>query len=542
MMCRFVSFPTTASVVALCASLASAQFAGFGPRTDIAAPTSGTSWSGSPGALAAGDLNGDGHIDVVVRGGNRIGVFMNDGQGGLLAPVLYDKGLSSSDRGIRVVDLNGDTFPDIVISRSFNDSWVSVWLNNGDGTFAARADYAAPSGFGSCRMLDVGDITGDGFPDVVVGDENTGRVLIYENDGAGIFSLIEAISPSQATQIWSIAAGDIDGNGTTDLVLACMINNTLATQRLFRYRNDGLGNLTPDANLLVLPANLTTREMTLADLDLNGTSDLVFGPSTLYVMLNNGGGGFSPFASYQTNSPNITQISIADLNGDGYPDVAVGNESATASTSVLINNSTGGFEPPIFFGNAGSGSPSSPGVVLADLDGNSTPDLISISSIFPASTFLNTRLNLTDPFAPGAFDLVSVPNNSSGLPLPEVLQSWPGGGGAAPLSWTRADGFVNTYTLTIALDPGFNMVVLEQTAITATSFNLPIGLLQNNTRYYWQVEAQNIAGTTLSSNGPWSFSTRCLGDIADDFGTPGNDGMISFGDFLALLGLIGPCP
>ena len=114
--------------------------------------------SGSPGAVATGDLNGDGHPNIVTANNatSQIAVLLNNGDGSFGSPTFYaaGAGVGEGSQSIVIADFNGDGHPDIA-AANFTDATISVLLNNGNGTFAPAATYpTAPYPLG----IAVGDV------------------------------------------------------------------------------------------------------------------------------------------------------------------------------------------------------------------------------------------------------------------------------------------------------------------------------------------------------------------------------------------------
>ncbi len=110
--------------------------------------------------IAAGDVNGDGKIDVVASG-STVRVFLGNGDGSFQAPQQIDPG--SSFLSIALTDLNGDGKLDVVATTG--GTTIGVWLGNGDGTFQAGRFLTSVDG---TQWFAVGDVSGDGHPDLVV--------------------------------------------------------------------------------------------------------------------------------------------------------------------------------------------------------------------------------------------------------------------------------------------------------------------------------------------------------------------------------------
>lgn len=174
---------------------------------------------GGPWEIAAGDLSGDNHSDVVVslNDGESVVVFINDGTGKFLAPVAYDAGGSVID--VKIADLNHDGMNDIA-AANISKNEIAIFLNKGDGTFMAAKFYVTGSSQGSGTVaLAIADFNLDGNLDIaavnLIGDaallygnhDGSFRTAIFVNDGVG---------PDTA---YSIAAGDFNNDGAPDLTV-----------------------------------------------------------------------------------------------------------------------------------------------------------------------------------------------------------------------------------------------------------------------------------------------------------------------------------
>jgi hypothetical protein len=161
---------------------------------------------GSVSDLAIGDFNGDGNLDFVVANSN-IQMFLGTGGGACAA----QPPLSVSAYYVTVADLNGDGRLDIVI---VSGGQLQVLLGNGDGTFAAPASYSLPTSVG---QLVAGDFNGDGFVDVAV--SRAGGVSFFPGDGSGnLGTRVDSGALREQTTL-QIQVGDFDGTNKLSVMV-----------------------------------------------------------------------------------------------------------------------------------------------------------------------------------------------------------------------------------------------------------------------------------------------------------------------------------
>jgi len=246
---------------------------------------------------------------------------------------LRPYGLASAD-----FDNDGDfdlaTCPNVTFNGGDGEGWVSVLMNNGDGTFAPPDSIKV----GDSPALAAANLDNDSDIDLAVADFFTDKIYILLNDGAGAFVLTDSF-PSGGSGSNELCAPDLDGDGDNDLAVPNSFTNNLSV-----FFNNGDATFT--GPVIYAMGNFTFKAIS-ADLDGDLDSDLVVtnnGSGTVSVMLNNGLGAFAPRVDYTVGM--ATQgLSLADYDGDGCLDLAVGNAAAsTPFVSVLMGNCDGTFD------------------------------------------------------------------------------------------------------------------------------------------------------------------------------------------------------
>jgi len=217
--------------------------------------------------VSAGDLDGDGDLDIVLAKGrhwpqvNR--VLMGDGTGQFTAG--HDLG-PVADRSYSgfLSDLDGDGDLDVIIGNDRPDT-KRTYLSDGSGHFEPGSEYGQPEW--PTRNASVADLNGDGLPDVVVA--NRGRPnSVCLNQGHARFSAdCTAFSKESAT---TITPADLDGDGRTDLV----VPNRDGGQS-YVYLNDGAGGFSNDRRIPFGEIDVKFRMAAVADLDGDDLLDIV---------------------------------------------------------------------------------------------------------------------------------------------------------------------------------------------------------------------------------------------------------------------------
>ena len=307
---------------------------------------------------------------------------------------------------VAVADVNGDGKPDLVVANACpssnsnnctdNNGVVSVLLGNGNGTFQPAVAYSSGGYFATSVV--VRDVNGDGSPDLVVSNQcqgigncNNGSVSVLLGNGNGTFQTAVAYS-SGGYLPSSVAVADVNGDGKLDLlVLNSCGDNTCAT-------NGTVGVLLRNGDGTFQPAvpydSGGTLDMSVAVADVNGDGkpDLVVAYQnciswqtnvTVGVLLGNGDGTFQPAVAYGSGGTFPFSVAVADVNGDGKLDLLVANYCAdnTCATKglvgVLLGNGDGTFQPVVTYPTGGY---KTDWVAVADVNGDGRPDLLVTNS------------------------------------------------------------------------------------------------------------------------------------------------------------------
>ena len=347
-------------------------------RTDI-------STGAFPLGITSADFNGDGKLDLAVltsafagSSSARIFVLLGDGMGGFILSPDFATGFASI--WLTNGDLNLDRRPDVVVANGFSGS-VSFFQGIGDGTFGARTDLftagrtesvitaiaadfnldgkpdlaatnfePAPysvsvflgdgmGGFGPRNdfltlpvpfVVIKDDFNADGKPDLAI-NGHFGGVSVLLGNGDGTFQP-KKDSPTGFFQSSSLVAGDINGDGKSDIAVTNNADNSVS---ILLGNGDGTFNLQPP-----LATDLTPFRVLMGDFNADGILDVAVGirnSAEVSIFLGNGDATFHPKMDFQTGA-GVQGLVAQDFNGDGKLDLVTANFDA-GTISILLNTS-----------------------------------------------------------------------------------------------------------------------------------------------------------------------------------------------------------
>jgi len=261
---------------------------------------------------------------------------------------------------VAIGDVNGDGKPDLITGNASN---VSALLGTGTGAFTTPAQNTTAGN--NVQGVAIGDVDGDGTPDLVTANYGSGTVSVLHGNHNGTFSLISNINEGGSPS--SIELADVNNDGHLDLITAINSSNTFRVQ---------LGHSTGmfDAPL-VTGIGGAPRFIATADLNHDGNLDVVVtsGTGSVATMFGDGLGSFGFFANYSVGiGTGPYSLAIADFNHDGKLDIVTSN-STTNNVSVLLGTGVGTFGVPLKY-TVGT-TPLS--VTVEDVNGDGKPDIVT---------------------------------------------------------------------------------------------------------------------------------------------------------------------
>ena len=358
------------------------------------APGSPVAVQGGPGNVLIGDLNNDRKLDLVVASARARSITVLEGKGnGQFGAALSNTTVAEAPGEIALGDLNGDGKLDVAVTS--HDSY-GVMLLTGDGKGGLAPSPASPivmklGQHPHTHGLAVADMNRDNKLDLITCNTSDNDISLALGDGRGNFTRVPKSFPVGPSP-YPFAVGDVNNDGWPDIVATATATGPARREQLPFSRaltlllSDGKGGFAPHQ----LP--IRTGEpwfAAIADLNGDGSPDIVathHEQSALTVMIGDGRGGFTEASGSPFDfGASLFHLIIADVDRDGRMDVV-----ATSGNSVraLLGDGRGAFKPA-------ASIPVGPGawrIAAADLNGDGAIDVVTSNSESNSVSVLLGRL------------------------------------------------------------------------------------------------------------------------------------------------------
>jgi hypothetical protein len=397
-----------------------------------------------PAGTAIGDLDGDGKPDLAVAnyGGTTISIFHNTSSSGSITSSSFaskvDFTVGNAPFGLSIGDLDGDGKPDLVVSNSAADN-ISVLRNTASSgsinssSFASKVDFTTgSSSFSNPYFMTIGDLDGDNKPDLVVANFQDFNFSVFRNTASSgsitSSSFASRVNFDVGSSIYGVSIGDLDGDGKPDLV-APSLGGYFSV-----FRNTASsGSITNSsfANRVDITRSAQSADIKIGDLDGDGKPDLVAGDQagfSIAVIRN----GQTPSTAPPTITPpaslSVCSPSTLMLTASGCAGTVTWSQGAATGTSLTLS-AVGTYSITATCTVAGSTSVASTAVTGLEIKA-------------PVSVTAASQTNISCNGGSNGAASINTPTGGAG----GYTYSWSPSGGTA----TTATGLsVGTYTVTV---------------------------------------------------------------------------------------------
>jgi len=332
-------------------------------------------------AMDVGYINDDSLLDVAIGFGDSVGIYYQNGAGGLDPLVGFLAG--DNVKGVAVGDLNNDDLSDLA-TFSWSSDTMRVFLQQSPGIFESSTPYTISRGV--MDEVEIGDVTGDDLDDLIFDSGENIAVMAQDTNGVLLPSVFYQV-PDMMTN--GIAIGDLNNDGRNDVAVTYGGNTPSAHVAIFLQD--------PSGSLQEPPVSYECYDipepLEIADFDIDGRNDLVTangGWNTISTYHQDSSGMMEPYRTFDVPYASHYRpqgLAVGDINNDNKPDIALADYNN--GLVVLINSS-----------NLGVGEP--------DPSGSYMPHGIALGQNYPNPFNPTTTISFEIPEGSDQFQTVKV--------------------------------------------------------------------------------------------------------------------------------------
>lgn len=434
----------------------------FGLKLDLSAGT-------NPYNLALGDVDADGNIDVVVsnRGSNSISIFRNTSSGGMMSfATRVDIAAAAHSAAIAIRDFDNDGLPDIAVQSIDLAGTVSFFRNTSSGSFISFANRIELAIGGMLNNIAAADFNVDGKADLVLTNFASNQIMILQNNSTpGVLSFSAAGVFVTGLYPEGLAVGDMNGDGKPEIAVA-----TNDDGRVYVYENTTVAGISFAGTSKYIGSSPS--DIKIAELDGDGKPDIVAmqaysGFSILRNITTGGTLSFATGLSYGGYAV-AERIAVYDIDGDGKNDI-----SMTAGLARVLTWTNKSNLPYISSFTPTAGATGS--TITINGFNFTGATAVSFGSVAATSFTVVSNVRITAKPGSGASGDVSVTNaygagSKAGFlyyPVPAIASFAPSAAGGGQTVTITGTGFLNVSAVSFGGIAASAFTVVNSTTITA---------------------------------------------------------------------------